>query len=228
MTNAVAIIPARGGSKRIPGKNIRDFAGRPAIAWPLATAAESHLFAQVVVSTDSDQIARVARDHGAETPFTRDAKLSDDHAGTTEVIRDACQRLGLPDDTPVCCIYPTALFITPADLTAGLDKLRRGARWVLTASEYTTPIDRAYRLDDETLVPRQPEMMPKRSQDLQPAYFDAGQFYWATAATWRDETARIWDGAMPVILPADRAVDIDTEADWQQAERLYALMQNET
>ncbi|SIS72775.1 pseudaminic acid cytidylyltransferase [Phaeovulum vinaykumarii] len=223
MSDAVAILPARGGSKRIPRKNIRLFEGRPAIGWPIAAARDSGLFARIVVSTDDAEIAAVARDLGAETPFLRAAHLSDDHAGTTEVVRDAVARLGLAPQVPVCCIYPTALFLAPADLAQGRAHLEDGARWVLSVGRYATPIDRAYRLEGGSMIPRQPEMMPKRSQDLEPAFFDAGQFYWAMAATWADATARIWDGAAGVELPAERAVDIDTPEDWTRAEMLARL-----
>lgn len=222
MTKAIAILPARGGSKRIPRKNIKPFHGRPAIGWPIAAAQDADLFSRVVVSTDDAEIVDVITGLGAEAPFVRDAGLADDYAGTTEVVRDAVTRLGLAVDTPVCCIYPTALFVTADDLADGLAKLNAGADWVMSVGEYPTPIDRAYRLDNGRMVPRQPDMMPKRSQDLAPAYFDAGQFYWARAGKWLDPDARIWDGAAGVILPSERAVDIDTPDDWVRAERLAA------
>lgn len=222
MTETVAILPARGGSKRIPRKNIKPFQGRPAIGWPIA-AAQAAGIGRVVVSTDDAEISEVAMSLGAEAPFLRDAALSDDHAGTTEVVRDAVARLGLAPDVAVCCVYPTALFVTADDLRDGLAKLEAGADWVLSVGEYPTPIDRAYRREGDLLVPRQPVMMPKRSQDLDPAYFDAGQFYWARAERWLDPEARVWDGAAGVVLPPERAVDIDTPEDWARAERLAGL-----
>lgn len=223
MTRAIAILPARGGSKRIPRKNIKDFRGRPAIGWPIAAARASGLFERVVVTTDDAEIAQVAEGLGAQAPFLRAADLSDDHAGTTEVVRDAVMRLGLGPDVAVCCIYATALFITGDDLAEGHARLAEGADWVLSVGEYPTPIDRAYRRDGRRLVPRQPDKMPMRSQDLEPAYFDAGQFYWARAKCWLDPAARVWDGAAGVVLPSERAVDIDTPQDWARAERLAAL-----
>lgn len=225
MTMAVAILPARGGSKRIPRKNIRDFNGKPAIGWPIAAARQVGEFDRIVVSTDDPEIAQVARSCGAEVPFLRDASLSDDHTGTTEVIRDAVEKLGLADEVAVCCIYPTALLLRPADIAAGLAHLEGGARWVLSLGAYATPIDRAYRMEGDRAVPRQPAMMAMRSQDLEPAYHDAGQFYWARAGTWLDRAARVWDGAAGVILPPDRAIDIDTPDDWTRAERLAAFLQ---
>lgn len=222
--SAIAILPARGGSKRIPRKNIRPFAGRPAIGWPIRAARESGCFSRIVVTTDDAEIAEAARSEGAEVPFLRDPTLADDHTGTTEVIRDAVMRLGLGPDVPVCCIYPTAFFVTAADLTTGRDKLGPDTDWVLSVGEYRTPIDRAYRLDGDRMVARDPAKMPMRSQDLEPAFFDAGQFYWARAATWSDPAARVWDGAAGVILPAERCIDIDTEADWHLAEKMFAVL----
>ena len=226
LPHAIAILPARGGSKRIPGKNIRPFASTPAIGWPIRAAQNSGCFAQIIVSTDDPAIAAVARGLGAEVPFLREAALSDDHSGTTAVIRDAVQRLGLTPDTAVCCIYPTAFFVTADDLKQGLLRLNSGADWVLTLGAYRTPIDRAYRATaQDRVVARQPDKMPLRSQDLDPAYFDAGQFYWARAATWADPLARVWDGAAGVILPAERCIDIDTPDDWALAERMFTLLQ---
>ncbi len=223
--SAIAILPARGGSKRIPRKNVRPFAGKAAIGWPIRAAKTSGCFEKIVVTTDDAEIAAAARAAGAEVPFTRDAALADDHTGTTEVIRDAVARLSLPADVPVCCIYPTAFFVTAGDLSAGLERLREGADWVLSVGEYRTPIDRAYRRDGARMVARDPAKMPMRSQDLEPAFFDAGQFYWARAATWLDSGARVWDGAAGIVLPPERCIDIDTEADWQLAERMFSALE---
>lgn len=221
--DVVAILPARGGSKRIPRKNIRHFIDKPAIGWPISAAAASGLFTRIVVTTDDIEIAKVAESLGAEAPFRRDAILADDYTGTTEVIRDAVDRLGLAPDVAVCCIYPTALLITASDIIEGYSLLSEGANWVVSVGEYTTPIDRAYKMEGGKLVPRQPDMMPKRSQDLSPAFFDAGQFYWGRAKCWSDPDARVWDGAAGVVLPAERAVDIDTLDDWARAEQLATL-----
>ena len=217
---SVAILPARGGSKRIPRKNVRPFLGRPAIAWPIDAARA--VFDRVVVTTDDAGIAEVARGAGAEVPFLRDAGLADDHTGTTEVIADAVARLDLPAAEPVACIYPTAMLLTAADLREGLARLD-GATWVLSLGEYRTPIRRAYARDGDRFAAIEPAAMPMRSQDLASAYYDAGQFYLARAATWRDADARVWDGAAGVVLPETRAVDVDTLEDWDRAERMARL-----
>jgi len=220
----IAIIPARGGSKRIKRKNITRLLDRPMIAWPLGVLRASGLFARIVVTTDDEEIAQVAREAGAEVPFLRAGDLSGDYTGTTEVIQDAVARLALPGDTPVACIYPTAVFLRAEDLQSGLSALERGATWAFSVGEYRTPIERAYRLADGALVPVNAAAMPKRSQDLEPAYFDAGQFYWARAATWGDPAARVWDGAAPVVLPPDRVCDIDTPEDLALATQMLRAL----
>jgi len=220
----VAIIPARGGSKRIPFKNGRAFHGKPMMSWPIATARDSGLFSRIVVSTDDAELAECARLSGAQVPFVRAAGLADDHTGTTEVIRDAIARLELAPDVLVCCIYPTAAFATSEDLRQAHQKLVSGnANWVLTVGEFPAPVDRGYRRTSSGFVPRWPENMPARSQDLEPMYFDAGQFYWASVATWMQPGAHVWDGADAVVLPRERCVDIDTEDDWALAESLFSL-----
>lgn len=226
---AIAILPARGGSKRIPRKNILDFFGLPAIGWPIRAALESQKFARVIVTTDDPEIAEVCLSLGAEVPFMRSKDLADDFTGTTDVIRDAVNKLDLDPNTPVCCIYPTALFVRASDLAKGATKLSGSVNWVLSLGEYPTPIDRAYKLTDTNggVVARQPKKMPLRSQDLEPAFFDAGQFYWAKAATWVDQNARVWDGAASVILPPERCVDIDTPEDWRRAERVFKMLELE-
>lgn len=222
----VAVLPARGGSKRIPFKNGRDFSGAPMISWPVNAARKSALFDRIVVSTDSPEIAAIVQSHGGEVPFLRDAGLADDHTGTTEVIRDAVGRLNLPAEAIVCCIYPTAVMLEPDDLRAGLAQLRESnTDWVLSVGHHRSAIQRAYRMTAGVLTPFDRAMMEQRSQDLEPAYFDAGQFYFARAATWANPDARVWDSAAPVILPADRCVDIDTEEDWHLAEKIFASQQ---
>ena len=222
MTPTIALFPARGGSKRIPFKNRRNFHGKPMISWPIRTAMESNVFDRLIVSTDDPEIAKVAREAGAETPFMRDAALSDDMTGTSAVIVDAIVRLDLPDDAIIACIYPTAVFLEASDLNSGVEKLvNSDLAWVFTVCEFSSPIQRAYRRTDAGLFPVNRDAMPCRSQDLDPHYYDAGQVYFAQAATWKTPGAHVWDGADGIILPGDRCIDIDTEEDWQFAVKLF-------
>lgn len=221
----IAIIPARGGSKRIPRKNIRLFCGKPMIAWPIEAALASGCFDQVIVSTDDPEIAEVARLHGASTPFMRPAALSDDFTGTGAVTRHAIEWLQQqgqhPDD--VCCLYATAPFVRPEDLSKGLTLLRSGnAEQVFTATTFPFPIQRAIRLTEQGCEPIFPEHIRKRSQDLEEAWHDAGQFYWASANTWCTPGRSMFSaGSRPLILPRYRVQDIDTEEDWVMAEYLF-------
>jgi pseudaminic acid cytidylyltransferase len=222
----VAVIPARGGSKRIPRKNVRPFAGRPMIAWPLAAAAAADCFDRIVVSTDDPEIAEIARAHGAETPFVRPADLAGDHTATQPVIAHAIEALGLAPDIAVCCIYPTAPFLEAEDLVRGLARLHRGdATFVLPVTPYPFPIQRAVRRDaDGRIAMFQPEAFATRSQDLEEACHDAGQFYWATARTWASGVPIFGDGAVGLDVPPHRVQDIDTPDDWRRAELMYAAL----
>ncbi len=217
---SVCVIPARGGSKRIPRKNIRDFCGRPMIGWPIRAALDSSCFDRVVVSTDDDEIARVAEGCGAEAPFRRAAALADDHTPTVPVIADAVARLALAPSTPVCCLYATSPFVTASDLRAGRDRLvETGAPYVIGVTTYAFPIQRALRRDASGAVSMfDPERMQTRSQDLEEAWHDAGQFYWGQAATWRDGRGIFESGAQGLPLPRHRVQDIDTPEDWARAE----------
>lgn len=221
----VAIFPARGGSKRIPRKNIRDFCGQPMLAWPIVAARQSGLFDHLVVSTDDPEIAEVAKAYGAEVPFMRPADLADDFTGTVPVIRHAIEQLqhqGLVMDA-VCCIYPTAPFLQAADLTGAHDALvAQQADYVFSATRYPFPIQRALRLRPDGCVAMfWPENQQVRSQDLEPAFHDAGQFYWGQTGAWLSGQA-IYDGrSVPYLLPRTRVQDIDTPEDWQVAEVLY-------
>ena len=221
----LALIPARGGSKRIPRKNIRDFCGRPIIAWSIGAALDSGCFDQVWVSTDDEEIAQVARAAGAEVPFMRPAALSDDHAGTIAVVRHAIewQRAhGTPADA-VCCLYATAPFVGAADLRRGLERLEAsGADFAFTATRYPFPIQRALRVDAQGRVAMfQPEHFSTRSQDLEEAFHDAGQFYWGRADAWLDAPTLFGPQSVAVLLPAHQVQDIDTPEDWTRAEWLF-------
>ena len=175
----LAVVPARGGSRRIPRKNVRDFAGRPMIAWPVAAALKSGLFDRIVVSTDDEEIAAVARDQGAEVPFLRPLDLAGDHTPTLPVVRHAIEALGIASDEPVCCIYATAPFLRPGDLGRGLERLAAGGcSFVFAVTRYGYPIQRALRRDTEGRVTMfDPSAFDARSQDLEEAWHDAGQFY---------------------------------------------------
>ncbi len=225
---AIAIIPARGGSKRIPRKNIRPFCGQPMLAYAIQAAQKSGCFSKVVVSTDDEEIAKVARQLGAEVPFLRPANLADDHTGTTPVVIDTIQRLdqlGIQAEH-YCCIYATVPLIQADDLKAAHQRLiASNAPFVYTVAEFGFPIQRAVRMGEQGRVtPFWPEQMAKRSQDLEPAYQDAGQFYWGTRTAWLDGISPVGGEGIGHILPRQRVVDIDTPEDWHLAELLYQVL----
>lgn len=220
-----AIIPARGGSKRIPRKNIKSFSGRPMIAWSIAAALESGCFDRVVVSTDDEEIAEVARQHGAEVPFVRPPELSDDHTGTIPVIRHAIEWFNERGQIPVqvCCIYATAPFVRAEDIRRGLDILTSAdSDYAFSVTSYPFPIQRAIRITAQGRVEMfSPEHFNTRSQDLEDAYHDAGQFYWGRATAWLASKVIFGPHAAAVQLPRYRVQDIDTAEDWQMAEYLF-------
>jgi len=219
----VAVIPARGGSKRIPRKNIRDFCGKPMIAWSIETAKASALFDRIIVSTDDDEIAAVAQHHGAEVPFRRPAELADDHAPTVPVIAHALMQIGIRDSADkACCIYPTAPLLQAEDLIRGYRRLNEGGLdYVFGVTHFPYPIQRAFRLRDDGLVEMfHRENYGARSQDLVPAYHDAGQFYWGTSEAWLSEKQLFLSQATGVVLPRSRVQDIDNPEDWAFAEIL--------
>ncbi len=223
------MIPARGGSKRIPRKNVRLFAGRPIIAHSIDAARASGLFDRIVVSTDDDGIARVARDCGAETPFVRPAELSDDHTGTNAVARHAIRWFGERGALPehVCCLYATAPFVQPRYLREGFERLvASGRSFAFSVTTFAFPIQRALRIDTDGCVqPVWPGNIARRSQDLEETYHDAGQFYWGTARAFLDDVALYSSASVPVILPRHLVQDIDTEEDWVRAELMFGALQ---
>lgn len=224
----LAVIPARGGSKRIPRKNIKLFGGKPMIAWSIAAALESGCFDHVVVSTDDNEIAEVARHHGAEVPFVRPPELSDDHTGTIPVIRHAIEWFSEHEQMPVqvCCIYATAPFVRADDIRRGLDVLTSaGSDYAFSVTSYPFPIQRAIRITPQGRVEMfNPEYFNTRSQDLEEAYHDAGQFYWGRAAAWLTGQVIFGPHAAAVRLPRYRVQDIDTAEDWQMAESLFRVV----
>lgn len=225
----IAVIPARGGSKRIPRKNIRPFCGAPMIAWSIAAARASKCFEHVIVSTDDDEIAQVAREHGAEVPFLRPKHLADDHTGTIAVIAHAIQALkerGM-DVQETCCIYATAPFVRADDIQRGFSRLcETQADFAFSVTSYAFPIQRAIRMNSDGRVEMfYPEHFNTRSQDLEEAWHDAGQFYWGRAAAWLEGQPVFGEKSVPVILPRHRVQDIDTQEDWVRAEWMFRAMQ---
>jgi len=225
----IAIIPARGGSKRIPRKNIKSFCGKPMIAWAIETAKASGLFDHVLVSTDDAEVTEIAKAWSAEVPFIRPVEIANDYAGTTEVIAHATEwalNQGWPVSA-VCCIYATAPFIQVDDLKRGLQALNSGNwAYAFTATDYASPIFRAFQQrSDGGIEMFFPENFSTRSQDLPVALHDAGQFYWGPPPSWI-EGLRIFDQhSVPVIIPRWRVQDIDTLDDWHRAEVIYKLLE---
>lgn len=224
----VAIIPARGGSKRIPRKNIKSFFGKPMLTWSIEAALKSECFDKVVVSTDDEEIATVAKEYGAEVPFIRPAELANDYAGTTPVTAHAVQWL-IEQNFAVkyaCCLYATAPFIQAADLQQSLKQLKTSqADYVFSATSYPFPIQRALRIKaDNSIEMFQPEHFNTRSQDLEEAWHDAGQFYWGTANAWLQGKKIFSREAQIYPLPRAQVQDIDTPEDWQRAELMFKVL----
>lgn len=224
----LAVIPARGGSKRIPRKNIRQFGGKPMVVWSIDAARESGCFDRVIVSTDDAEIAKIAQDHGAEVPFMRPPELSDDHTGTVPVIAHAVKWAHSQGDTVdlVCCIYATAPFVRPEDLQRGLAILESTqCNYAFSVTSYAFPIQRALHISSDGRVSMmQPEHLNTRSQDLEEAFHDAGQFYWGRASAWLHHQPIFSTASAPVLLPRHRVQDIDTLEDWERAEWLFKAM----
>lgn len=231
--SVIALIPARGGSKRIPRKNVLSFCGKPMIAWSIGTAKASGLFDAVVVSTDDDEIRRVAIQHGAEVPFQRPAEYADEHSGIRDVIVQGIQAmagLGRKPDV-VCCLFATAPMVRVADLRRGKDLLlSSGAHFAYSVTKYRYPLERALRIrPDGRIEMRQPEHRLTRSQELEDFYHDAAQFYWGLADSFLDRSKWIpHPHSVPVILPPERVQDIDHMEDWRRAEWMFRAMQAET
>lgn len=225
----LAVIPARGGSKRIPRKNIKPFCGKPMIARSIEAALASGCFDRVIVSTDDVEIAEVARQCGADVPFMRPAELSDDFTGTVPVIRHAVDWFIANDETPeqVCCIYATAPFVSGEDIRRGLEVLIScDSDYAFSVTSYAFPIQRAIRITSAGRVEMfNPEHFNTRSQDLEDAYHDAGQFYWGRARAWQEGRVIFGANSSPVLLPRHRVQDIDTPEDWERAEWLFKAMQ---
>lgn len=221
----VAIIPARGASKRIPRKNLKPFDGVPMIVRSIRTALDSGLFEQVVVSTDDAEIADVARANGAHVPFMRPVELADDFTGTAAVIAHALQQL--PAFEYACCVYATAPLLQTRFLRQGLELLEQypDKSFAFSVTDFGFPVQRALTLDGQgALTALYPEFRNTRSQDLPAAFQDAGQFYWGRNEAWLRGEVLYSPASLPVILPRYLVQDIDTVEDWKRAEYLYAAL----
>ena len=224
----VAVIPARGGSKRIPRKNIKLFCGKPIIVWSIDAALNCEAIDKVVVSTDDPEIADVAKAHGAEVPFLRPSELADDFTPTIPVIQHSIEwytTQGLTIDA-VCCIYATAPFVQSADLLSGYESLVSSAKdYSFSVTSYAFPIQRALKQDVDGVIEMfYPEYFNTRSQDLEEAWHDAGQFYWGNSNAWLEGRPIFTSLSAPVILPRHRVQDIDTPEDWLRAENMFKIL----
>jgi pseudaminic acid cytidylyltransferase len=224
---AVCIIPARGGSKRIPKKNIKFFFGKPLIAYSIEVALKSELFEKVVVSTDNEEIAKIAKEYGAKVPFIRPAELSDDYTGTGTVINHAIEYLKSQGENYdfVCSIYATAPLLQVEYLKEGYERLKNSdAHMAFSVTSMPFPIQRTFKITkDERCEMFMPEHFKSRSQDLEEAYQDAGQFYWTNLNNKATDIA-FGKSSIPIILPRHLVQDIDTLEDWQRVEKLYQLL----
>lgn len=229
-TLRVAVIPARGGSKRIPRKNVRPLGGRPLIAWAIETCLASALFDDVIVSTDDDEVADIALAAGARVPFTRPASLSDDSTPLVPVMAHALRTLreqGVAAGA-ACCVYPTAVTLAAEDLDAGWRLLATSepVPYSVGVVRYGHPIQRALAMDaDARLEMAYPDTVATRTQDLPPRWHDAGQFVWGWTDAWIDEVP-VLSHAVGVELPAWRVVDLDTEDDWTRAEVIHEVLRS--
>ena len=226
---SIAIITARGGSKRIPRKNIKEFLGKPIIAYTIEAALASNMFDQVMVSTDDDEIAEIAKKYGAQVPFMRSDKTSNDFATTADVLNeviDEYKKLG-ENFEYMCCLYPTAPFVTPDAIGQAMKILEdNGADTVLPVVKFSFPPQRGVIMKDGYLIPKYPECMPMRSQDLEPMYHDAGQFYCMKVSSFVEQGRVVMDKTMPYMQDDMNVQDIDTPEDWAIAEVKYKVLHN--
>ena len=220
---ALCVIPARGGSKRIPRKNVKDFLGKPLIAYSIEAALNSGVFERVIVSTDDADIADVAVKFGAQVPFMRDATLSDDYATSSDAVADAARRLG--GYAHVCCLYATAPLITCEILREAYGKFEEArCEFLFSATEFSFPIQRAIRLEQNGAVNMfYPQFALTRSQDLERAYHDAGAFYFGRREAWLEKKPIFAPYSRAFLLPRNLVCDIDTPEDFEFAQKLYEI-----
>ncbi len=229
----IAVIPARGGSKRIPRKNVRPFHGRPMIAWPIAAALETGLFDHVVVSTDDPDIAETAIAAGATAPFLRPADLADDFTGVIPVIKHAMTAMEAETGAPaelVCALYATAPFLSAADIARGHDALCAAPQqdYAISVTPFSFPVQRALKAvhteSGPGLAPMYPEFIRSRSQDLEEAFHDAAQFFWCRPKALEAEAPVFSPRSIPITIAPERVQDIDTEYDWRRAELMFQAL----
>jgi len=225
----IAVIPARGGSKRILNKNISKFLGKPMIAWSIEAAFKSGLFDKVVVSTDDKEIAEIAKKYGAEVPFVRPSELSDDFTATFPVIKHSIKWLieeEKYDIKFICCIYATAPLIQVEDLVLAHKMILNSQKsFVFPVTQFSYPIQRSIKLNsDSEVIPMWPENMKNRSQDLEKTYHDAGQFYWGRVNAFLDDHELFSECSQVLVLPSNRVCDIDEPSDLVRAEILFKAL----
>ena len=227
----IAVIPARGGSKRILNKNIKNFCGKPLIAWSIQIALQSNLFDKIFISTENQDIIKISKKYGAEVPFIRPLNLSDDFSTTDDVMQHAAIwiKSNFQNINSICCIYATAPFLSIEDLSQGLNTFNTGKfNYVFSATDYSASIFRSFNYSKkEGIKMFFPENYEKRSQDLPNAYHDAGQFYWGSLAAWVDKKNSFDKHSYPIILPRWRVQDIDTITDWERAELIMKTILSE-
>ena len=212
----VAIVPARGGSKRVPQKNFRDLNGSPTIVRTLRILERSRVFDRIVVSTDHPQIKKLSESVGAEVPFTRPESLADDYCTTKEVIEHAIGEIKLDDPNgAVCCVYPTAVLLEPDTIRTGLELLQKNpSRFVVSVKSFEHPVGRAMLIDRDSLRPVELSNTSSRTQDCVDFVHDAGQFYWGSVASWTSTRGILDTGAVPLRLNRLAGLDVDTMEDW--------------
>lgn len=223
----IAVIPARGGSKRIPRKNIKYFHDKPIIAYSIESAINSGCFDQVVVSTDDLEIAEIAKKYGAVVPYIRPSNISDDHTGTNTVVSHAIQWFIEQGETVeyACCIYATAPFLQPKYIQEGFNNIQKGGfNFSFSVTTFAFPVQRAIRIKNNGVEPIWSDFILERSQDLEEAYHDAGQFYWGTSKAFINEYELFSSGSLPVVLPRYLTQDIDTLEDWKYAELMFEVL----
>jgi N-acylneuraminate cytidylyltransferase len=223
----LCIIPARGGSKRIPRKNIKPFMGKPIMAYSIEAAMQSGLFDEVMVSTDDEEFAEIAKQYGASVPFLRSEKTANDYASTVDVLLEVlmmyCERNEVFDN--ICCLYSTAPFVTSDRLKEAYGNIEKGAEASFTMVQYSYPVQRSLRLNDKGYVEMvYPEHLSSRSQDLEPIYHDAGQFYFTKVSALKEQKTLWCKKTIPLVLSELEVQDLDTLTDWQLAEMKYSLI----